>query len=170
MIYSLAQTYRPGLQRRNFVDAISGKHKFTPADLEELKSAVKAVTLTLMLCCILPSLDYIQKTVQSLVPSYYGTIRGILGIVQYQWYEEILRRVATFTGWVPALASLFLNPIISRARSGKTRDFATPPFERWVNDRFEGRFSGLKRMKRRVAGLFKRKKPVVVSPSSSGEV
>lgn len=67
---------------------LTGKHKFTPADLEELKSATKAVALTLMLCCILPSLEYIQKTLQSLVSGYYTTMRDVLGLVEYQWFEE----------------------------------------------------------------------------------
>ena len=41
-----------------------------------------------MLCLISPSIDYTQKALKNVIPNYFGTMRHIFGIVEYQWYEE----------------------------------------------------------------------------------
>ncbi|KAL5249548.1 hypothetical protein ACHWQZ_G018423 [Mnemiopsis leidyi] len=123
MITSLIVTYLPGHRKRNFIDALSGKHNFTTADLEELVKAAKSISIVTMICTIIPAVENLHTFIPTISPSFLEAAEEIFGMVNYYWWVELLRRLFAMTSWLPALTSLFLNPVLAKARKGEQRDY-----------------------------------------------
>ena len=71
----------------------SGKHKFTPADLEEAVTAAKAAALITMVCSIIPATEYAHYFAFMVYTKFNHVMRQILGIAVYYWWLEMVGAV-----------------------------------------------------------------------------
>ena len=67
----------------------AGKHKFTPADLEEAVAAAKSIALTTMLSSIFPAAEYAHTFLRTVYPKFPNVMKQILGFQEFYWWIEL---------------------------------------------------------------------------------